>query len=35
MANERYQLNSHNTSDRLNSQASSDIGETYVLSMLS
>ena len=35
MANERYQLNSHNTSDRLASQASSDIRKTCVLSMLS
>ena len=35
MANERYQLNSHNTSVRLESQASNDIGKTCVLSMLS
>ena len=31
MANERYQLNCHNTiDDRLDSQASSDIGEAYI-----
>ena len=30
MANEQHQLNSHNTSDRLDSQASSDIGETWI-----
>ena len=30
MANEQHQINSHNTSDRLDSQASSDIGETCI-----
>ena len=30
LANEQHQLSSHNTSDRLDSQASSDIGETCI-----